>query len=125
MAKKATENEVTNPHLKRRGSGPYADTGQVDASEKPILESPTGRDPERDPEDIRANTPLAERAPYRDVNARPLGEATASVPNHDRDDDRDGLNEMEQSIRRAAEKPVAVPDDDDEEEEDGEASARR
>lgn len=41
------------------------------------------------------------------------------MPGHDRDDNDDGLNEMEQSIQRAAEKPLGAPEEEEEEEEDG------
>lgn len=119
MVQKDAKDEVANPKLSLRATPRYAERGEVDEGEKAILETETGRAEERDPKDVRPDTPLAEGAPATDVSGQPLGQDTAPVPGHDRDDNDDGLNEMEQSIQRAAEKPLGAPEEEEEEEEDG------
>ena len=120
MVQRDAKGEVPNPRLSRRTTRRYAESGQVDETEKPLLETETGRAAERDPEDIRPDTPAEEGAPATDVSGRPVGEKTAPVPGHDRDDSLDGLNEMEECVRRAAERPLpAAEEEEDEEEPEG------
>ncbi|HLS68210.1 MAG TPA: hypothetical protein VK035_02625 [Kiloniellales bacterium] len=120
MARRDVSGEVSNPRLRRRTAGRYAESGQLDKRDEPLLESATGRDAKRHPEDVLPDTPAAEGAPGRDVSGQPVSEETAPVPGHDRDDDLDGLNEMEASIRRAAEEPLAPGDEEEEAQEEDE-----
>ena len=119
MVKRDAKGEVPNPRLSRRTTRRYAESGQMDETEKPILETETGRSAARDPEDIRPDTPDEEGAPATDVSAQPVGEETAPVAGHDRDDNLEGLNEMEESVRRAAEGPLPPAEEEEDEEEPG------
>lgn len=125
MVQKDAKNEITNPKLSRRATSRFAERGEVDEGEKAILETETGRAEERDPEDVRPDTPLAEGAPATDVSGQPVGEETAPVPGHDRDDNLDGLNEMEETVRRAAERPLGAPEEEEDTDEDEEGDEAR
>ena len=89
MVQKDAKDEVANPKLSRRATPRYAERGEVDEGEKAILETETGRAEERDPKDVRPDTPLAEGPPPRMSRDSRWARDTAPVPGHDRDDNDD------------------------------------
>lgn len=82
----------------------FANEGEVAKADEALLESATGRSPERDPADVLPNTPRAEGAVDLDVSARPLSEVTSHIGPGNDEETVDGLSETEEALRRAAER---------------------
>lgn len=99
--------------------------GKPEAEDRPLLETPTGRAAARNPEDVLPESPAEEGAPAQDTSAQPLSGTTAPVPDSNRDEDLEGLDETEAAVRRRAEAPLPAAEGGEEEEAPEEVEVRR
>jgi len=82
----------------------FANQSEVNEADAPALGSATGREEGRP-----GDEPLSDfEAEVQDHQggARPMSEVTAGPQGGTPDEDEDGLNEVEQSLRKAAEAPI-------------------
>jgi len=90
--------------VRRRPPTDFANRRSVTESEAAALPSDTGREEGR-PEDEPLSDFEAEVQEHQ-AGARPLSEITGGPQGGTPDEDEDGLNEVERSVRDAAEAPV-------------------
>ena len=91
-------------HTRGRPATDFANQSEVNAADAPALGSATGREEGR-PEDEPLSDFEAEVQDHQG-GARPVSEITGGPQGGTPDEDEDGLNEVEQALRKAAEDPV-------------------
>ncbi|WP_102959026.1 hypothetical protein [Mangrovicella endophytica] len=82
--------------------GSYAEAAEVSLADRALLDSVADEAP-RDEEDRASGTLAGDDALYMDVGTQPMSETTAAIPDNDDTETEDGLDEMEEEVRREAE----------------------
>jgi len=90
--------------VRQRPPTDFANKGEVEEADAPVLGSATGREEGR-PEDEPLSDFEAEVLDHG-AAAQPLSEITGGPQGGTPDEDKDGLNEVERALRDAVESPV-------------------